>query len=35
MGSHDKVSVQILPNFELIRAIREMDIWYKFWSDRA
>ena len=24
------VSVRILPNFELIRAISELDIWYKF-----
>ena len=23
----------ILPNFELIRAISEMDIWYKFWCE--
>ena len=29
---HDLVSVWILPNFELIRAISKMDIWYKFWS---
>ena len=26
-------SVQILPSFELIKAISEMDIWHKFWSD--
>ena len=32
-GRHDLVSVRILPNFELIRAISEVDIWYKFWSD--
>ena len=32
-GHHDLVSVRILPNFELIRAISEIDIWYKFWSD--
>ena len=30
---HDLVSVRILLNFELIRAISEMDIWYKFWSE--
>ena len=29
---YDLVSVRILPNFELILAISEMDIWYKFWS---
>ena len=27
-GRHDLVSVRILPNFELIRAISEMDIRY-------
>ena len=32
-GRHDLVSVRILPNFELIRAISEIDIWYKFWSE--
>ena len=32
-GRHDLVSVRILPNFELIRAISELDIWYKFWSE--
>ena len=32
-GSHDLVSVRILPNFEVIRAISEIDIWYKIWSD--
>ena len=32
-GRHDLISVQILPNFELIRAISEMDVWYKFWND--
>ena len=32
-GRHDLVSVRILLNFELIRAISEMDIWYKFWSE--
>ena len=30
---HDLVSVQIFPEFKLIRAISEMDIWYEFWSD--
>ena len=30
---HDLVSVRILPIFELIRDISEMDIGYKFWSD--
>ena len=30
---HDLFSVRILPNFELIRAISELDIWYKFWSE--
>ena len=29
----DLVSVQILPDFELIRYISEMDIWYTFWSN--
>ena len=29
-GRHDLVSVRILPNFELIRAISKMDIRYKF-----
>ena len=33
IGHHDLVSVRILPNFELIQAISEMDIWYKFWSE--
>ena len=33
LGRHDLVSVRILPNFELVRAISEMDIWYKFWGD--
>ena len=32
-GRHDLVSFRILPNFELIRAISEMDIWYKFWGE--
>ena len=32
-GRHDLISVRILPNFELIRAISEMDVWYKFWHD--
>ena len=32
-GPHDLVSVRILPYFELIRAISELDIWYKFWSE--
>ena len=32
-GRHDLVSVQILLNFKLFRAISEMDIWYKFWSE--
>ena len=32
-GRHDLISVLILPNFELIRAISEMDVWYKFWND--
>ena len=27
-GRHDLVPVRILPNFELIRAISGMDIWY-------
>ena len=31
-GHHDLVSARILPNFELIRAISEVDIWYKFWN---
>ena len=22
-----------MPNFELIRAISDMDVWYRFWSD--
>ena len=30
---YDLVSVRILPNFELIRAISEMDIWLKIWSE--
>ena len=29
----DLISVRILPNFELIRAISEMGVWYKFWKD--
>ena len=35
MADNDLVSVRILPNFELIRAISEMAIglWYKFSSD--
>ena len=33
LGHHDLVFVRILPNFELIRAISKMDIWYKFWSN--
>ena len=32
-GRHDLVSVRILPNFELIRANSEMDVWCKCWSD--
>ena len=28
-----KNTVRILPNFEPIRAISEMDVWYKFWSN--
>ena len=32
-GRHDQVFVRILPNFKLIGAISEMDIWYKFCSD--
>ena len=32
-GRHDLISVRILPNFEIIRAISEMDVWYKFWHD--
>ena len=32
-GRHDLISVRILPNFEFIRAISEMDVWYKFWND--
>ena len=32
-GRHDLISVRILPNFELIGTISEMDVWYKFWSD--
>ena len=32
-GHHDLISVRILPNFELIRAISEMDVWCKFCSD--
>ena len=35
IGRHDLVSVRILPNCELIRAIIEMDIWYKFWSETS
>ena len=30
INRHDLVSVRILTNFELIRAISEVDIWYKF-----
>ena len=33
MKRNDLISVRILPNFELIRAMGEMDVWYKFWSD--
>ena len=33
IGRHDLVSVRILPNFKLIPAFSEMDMWYKFWSE--
>ena len=34
-GRHDLISVRILHNFELIRAISEIDVWYKFWNDTS
>ena len=32
-GRHDLISVRILPNLELIRAISEINVWYIFQSD--